>query len=247
MTCPIAQYPGPKHSRWLRPPRFAGLVTCLLLGSLLPWARSDDSPLALTDLADYRRALVARDEEPTPALIHFRELWDHPAKYAGTRIQVEGRIVRRFRQGAFGTFPPLVEAWAVTPSGDPFCWVYPALKEKAPTPSPAVQENVRFVGTYLKRIRYQGADVERLAPLIVGPHSPTSPHRAARPPVVRSGTTVNDWLLGLTVAVVAIAIIAWQHLKKPVPRMSSREWGADPVFDSPPSENPVQDGSNDER
>ena len=245
MTRPIAHRPGPPRPRWLRTSRQARLLTCLLLGFALPSTQGDDSPLAVADLADYRRALMARDSELAPAVIRYRELWDHPAKYAGARVQVEGRVVRRFRQGAFGTFPPLVEAWAVTPSGDPFCWVYPAPKDEAATPT--VQEDVRFVGTYLKRIRYQGADVERLAPLIVGPRPPSLPRRPARPPVVRSGNAVNEWILGIASAAVVIAVIAWQYLRKPVSRTSNLECGPIPQFDSPPSETPAQDGSNDEK
>ncbi|SIN81699.1 hypothetical protein SAMN05444166_1063 [Singulisphaera sp. GP187] len=239
MTRPIARRPDPQRRRWFGTPRQARLVTGLLLGSVIPWARADDAPLAVADLAAYRRALIARDAEPAPALIRFRELWDHPARYEGARVQVEGRIVRRFRQGAFGTFPPLVEAWAVTASGDPFCWVYPAPNPKAE--SPTVRENVRFVGTFLKRIRYQGADVERLAPLIVGPRPPASPPRTARPPVLRSGNAVNDWILGIAGAAVVIAVLAWQHLRKPVSRTTSFEPGPAPQFDSPLSEAPVPD------
>ena len=44
--------------------------------------------------------------------------------YAG-RVQVEGRVVRRFHQGPVGTFPALVEAWAVSGRGDPLCLVFP--------------------------------------------------------------------------------------------------------------------------
>ena len=62
-------------------------------------------------------------------MVGFRELWDHPETYRGRRVQVEGRVVRRFRQGAFGTFPPLDEVWAVSPAGDPFCLVFPATPE----------------------------------------------------------------------------------------------------------------------
>lgn len=243
MTRPIALRPASPRRDSSRMSQHVRLLACLLLGLANASTQGDDSPLALTDLADYRRALVARGSERAPALIRFRELWDHATKYEGTRVQVEGRIVRRFRQGAYGTFPPLVEAWAVTPSGDPFCWVYPAPRDD--TTAPSGQENVRFVGTYLKRIRYQGADVERLAPLIVGPRPPSFPRRVARPAVVRSRNAVNDWVLGLACAAVVVAVIAWQALRRPVSRPSSLEWGPAPQFEPPPSDTHTQDVSSD--
>src|SRR6185437_9218161 len=94
----------------------------------------------------------------------------HPDRYQGRRVQVEGRLVRRFRQDAIGKFPALVEAWAVSPAGDPFCLVFPATAGKS-EPGPAT---VRFEGTFLKLIRYQGGDVARLAPLLVGPQAPVA-------------------------------------------------------------------------
>lgn len=251
----LAQSPGLPCPHRDRSSRLTRRAACLVLATVitsgtLARAQEDSSPLSLSDLADYRRALVARDAKPVPPLIRFRELWDHPSKYAGTRVQVEGRVVRQFRQGAFGTFPPLVEAWAVTPTGDPFCWVYPAPSETAPIPAPSLQENVRFVGTYLKRIRYQGADVARLAPLIVGPLPPTSTspiatsRRSAQRPTLRSGHALADWLLALIVAAVAIAIIAWQHLRKPVPRATNPALEPAPQFESPGSSSPEQERPN---
>lgn len=224
----------------------------LLLMFATQAARGDDSPLALADLADYRRALVARgDKEPRPTVVSFRELWDHPAKYQGKRIRVEGRIVRRFRQGAVGTFPPLVEAWAVTPWGEPFCWVYPAPEGQAPTVRDLNREPVRFVGTYLRRIRYQGADVDRLAPLIVGPRPPAPPPATASRPKPRSGHSLADWILGTTAAVVVLGALVWQHLKKPVSRTSILESGSAPLFGptAPPDwlvPEEAQDDSSDE-
>jgi hypothetical protein len=229
MTRPILGHPG---WRRLLPSRHVSRMTWLLLMFAVPWARGDESPLALADLADYRRALTARDPEPRPSAVSYRELWEHPARYQGTRIQVEGRIVRRFRQGAVGTFPPLVEAWAVTPLGEPFCLVYPTPKEEAPT----VRDNVRFVGTYLKRIRYLGADVDRLAPLIVGPRPPSSPTRSASRPKGRPGHSVNDWILGTAAAMVVVAVLAWQHLRKPTSRTSILESERPPLFEPTPSE-----------
>ena len=113
-------------------------------------------------------------------MVGFRELWNHPTTYQGRRVQVQGRLVRRFRQGSFGTFPPLEEAWVFSPAGDPFCLVFPAprdlgeTKAETKTKMPGAAGSVRFAGTFLKLLEYQGADGPRRAPLIVGPAPPVA-------------------------------------------------------------------------
>lgn len=208
----------------------------LVIGALLPQpqARADDSALALTDLPEYRRALVARESDPRPEPVSYRTLWDRSAAYQGKRVQVEGRVVRRFHQGGVGTFPPLVEAWAVTTRGEPFCLVYPAPRKG--TPAPTGPAEVRFVGTYLKRIRYAGGDVDRLAPLIVGPQPPTvadrpSPFRALGPQPRPGSNRRNDWLLAAGAGVVVVMVLAWHALRKPSPRTADVEGGPAPRFD----------------
>ena len=100
-------------------------------------------------------------------MVGFRELWDHAATYQGRRVQVQGRLVRRFRQGSFGTFPPLEEAWVFSPAGDPFCLVFPAPRDpeereaETKPKTPTAAGSVRFAGTFLKLIEYQGADGPR--------------------------------------------------------------------------------------
>jgi hypothetical protein len=116
---------------------------------------AEDQVLTLADLAAYPAALSPpRGAPEPPAVVGFHALWDHPATYQGRRVQVEGRLVRRFRQGSFGTFPPLEEAWVFSPSGDPFCLVFPA----APETGTRVSEPLRFTGTFLKLIEYKAAD-----------------------------------------------------------------------------------------
>jgi hypothetical protein len=241
MIRPILGFPGWRGRISSR--HASGMTWLFLIFFAVPWTRGDETPLNLADLADYRRALTPRDSEPRPTVVSYRELWEHPERYQGTRIQVEGRIVRRFRQGTVGTFPPLVEAWAVTPLGEPFCWVYPAPKAEAP----AVRDSVRFVGTYLKRIRYQGADVDRLAPLIVGPRPPASLPRAASRPNASSGHySVTDWILGTAAAVIVMAVLAWQHLRKPISRLMILESEPPPLFEPTPSELRVREEHQDE-
>jgi len=231
------------------------LSSLSVLTVALAGAHADDSPLALTDLAEYRRALVARESEPVPPLVTYRTLWDHPAAHEGKRVQIEARIVRRFQQGSVGTFPPLVEAWAVTPLGEPICLVYPAPSSPAKADAAPGRENVRFVGTYLRRIRYAGGDVDRLAPLIVGPAPPRVPPRTARTPASvatdRAGDPLNDGLLAAVAALVVVLILGWQHLRRPVTRTSVLEPGPAPQFEESSSEDrffskPGQDASNDD-
>jgi hypothetical protein len=162
-----------------------------------------DDRLGLADLAAYRAALAgkptadeARPSDP-PTPVTFRDLWERPEAYRGRRVMIRGRLERTFRQGAIGSFPPLVEAWIFSASGDPCCAVFP--RPEAPAggepPSGPTHETrpdsragvsavpgpgrlVRFTGTFLKTVRYAAGDGERLAPLIVG-DQPPEPLRAA--------------------------------------------------------------------
>jgi hypothetical protein len=197
-------------------------------------AGEDAPPLSLADLGDYRAALAApKGTAPAPVPVTFRDLWDHPERYKGRRVQVEGKVVRRFRQGAVGSFPALEEAWAVTPAGDPFCLVFPDAKGSA-GPAP---DSVRFAGTFLRTIRFAAKDTARLAPLIVGPRPPETIPSAAQthPPGARfSGL---DWMLGVGAALVVAFVLAWQHARKPVRRPTLPEIGLPPQFVRDPFDN----------
>ena len=170
--------------------------------------------MELTDLAVYRRALEPFPPSARPQRLRYRDFWNHEPAREGGLVQVEGRIVRRFRQGAIGTFPPLVEAWAVTPLGEPYCWVYPENGEKRPF----TNQTVRFEGTYLRKVRYEGGDVARVAPLIVGPRAPVSfsaqeSPDSKRPPLSRG---LGDWVLGGLALFVVVGVLIWQYLNRPV-------------------------------
>lgn len=186
-----------------------------------------DSALTLADLAQYRTALIDRgDSKPVPA--SFSDLWNHPDSYRGRRVEVVGKVARTFRQGAIGTFPPLVESFAVTPSGNPFCLVYPAeAGASSPSPNPT-SASVRFVGTYLRTVTYQAGDGPRLVPLIVGPRPP-EPIRVEALAESKSSISQMDLVVGVTGALVVAIILARQHLKRPV----RRSFGD--LRDSPPA------------
>ena len=152
--------------------------------------------------------------------------------------------MRRFRQEAFGTFPPLTEAWAVSPAGDPFCLVFPN-PDPASRATPALGTPVRFDGTFLKQVRYQGGDGPRLAPLIVGGGPPIASAKAPAPPRPRRGYgSTLDWTAGLIVAGFVVLFVARMHLNKPFARTSG--WATDPPpeFLTSADDDPLPDATN---
>ena len=217
--------------------------------------RSQGDRLSLADLAGYRAALsgkpTADDARPAdpPRPVQFRDLWTHPGTFQGRRVVVQGRVERVFRQGPIGSFPPLVEAWIFSKAGDPFCVVFPGPgatfagdRERGPDvragadhrpddPAwsravPAPGRWVRFTGTFLKMIRYAGADGARLAPMIVGDRLPQSApveaegDRSATGEILRrnrgfagSAEPLGGWLLALALALLAAGTIARKHLR----------------------------------
>lgn len=222
-----------------RPGWDARRLVWLALGALAAAspAPADESALGLADLPAYREALGAKDAagKAVPR-VGFRDLWEHPDSYKGRRVQVEGRIVRRFRQEPFGKFPALVEAWAVSPAGDPICLVFPAAAAGKSDPGPPT---VRFEGTFLKMIRYQGGDVARLAPLIVGPHAPIpAPASPSQQPERSPGGSDLDWVIAAVVALVVAAVLAWHHAQRPFRGPSPAELGPPPCFEPTPRESP---------
>jgi hypothetical protein len=191
-----------------RPSRSAVFLSLACLATSVR-AVAEDSPINLADLEAYRAALSAKPGDPGPT-VGFRELWDRPEAHVGRTVSVEGRVARLFRQPKVGEFPPLVEAWVVSPSGDPFCLVFPQAGRHA---TPDLGASVRFSGTFLKRIKYQGGDSARLAPLIVGPEAPsTSP---ARTEVEGPGWSTPDWMMAVGAFLVVGLILARRHLFRP--------------------------------
>ena len=90
---------------------------------------------------------------------------------------------------------------------------------------PKSGQTVRFTGTFLKMVRYAAGDGARLAPLVVGDQPPV-PVREGRQGKWQPFIPTNDvgsrwtgspasWLLGLTLALLAAGLLAWQHLHVP--------------------------------
>jgi hypothetical protein len=188
----------------------------------------DDEPLDVADLPAYKEALEAKSTSPARR-VTFHDLWDHPEAYRGQRVEVEARVARRFRQPAHGTFPALVEAWAWTPAGDLFCWEYP---DTASAQLP-INQTLRFTGTFLRRVRYQASDRERLAPLIVGNAQPVPLKSAGRSIVSPELGSQADWLIGSVAAGAVILVLALQHLRRP-PRRMPHDLAPPPVFEPDP-------------
>jgi hypothetical protein len=217
------------------PRTMLGALACLMMVCSSSVLADDSSPISLADLPAYRDAL---DGKPAGVAVSatFRDLWERPDAFAGKRVRIEGRVVRRFQQGKVGSFPPLAESWAATTSGDPFCLVYPSVSD---TQRDGPGAMVRFEGVYLRRVTYKGGDGDRLAPLIVGAAPPTVTTPA---PLVKethidrpTGSVPYDWALGLGAAGLIALALARYHVRKPPRRVSTidREIGPPPEFIDP--------------
>ena len=196
-----------------RPILVGGLILKLFIAS----TSADDSAVSIADFAGYQAALAATANPSDAPLVTSRELWDHPEAHQGRPVQVEGRVARLFRQASVGKFPPLAEAWVTSPVGDPTCLVFPTGAGLS-TPKPGDQ--VRFVGTFLRRITYRGADTARVAPLVVGPERPIVLDPASGPGgdgwgSIFGGDHLGDWGIGLLASVGVLWVLLRRHLSRP--------------------------------
>jgi hypothetical protein len=191
-------------------------------------AQSDGSTLSAADLAEYLRALAPSDRAAEP--VAFLDLWEHPEVHRGRRVRVSGRFARQFQQPASGRFPALTELWLSTPAGNLFCVVFPSGEgEVRPTGA-----TLRFEGTFLRRIRYAGGDVARLAPLIVG----AGPPRVVEEREAEAPTTWPYWVgAGLIAAAVGFGL-ALLHMRG-MGAAGARRYRRPPALDesSTPGEN----------
>jgi hypothetical protein len=196
------------------------LCACLSLSAVA----ADDSRLSLADLPAFQAALRAQEADPV-ARATFNDLWTRPDEYRGRRVQVEGRVALRFRQDAVGEFPALEESWVVTSGDNLICLVFPQENGRK---LPSSRSRVQFTGTFVKQVRYPGGDVDRLAPLIVGP----------KPPLILARTSSEvpqftyhwlDWTIGLVIAAGVALTLAYQHLRRQ-PLREVDELGPPPTF-----------------
>jgi hypothetical protein len=187
-------------------------VTCLAIVLLLPSEpRAEDGSLALEDLSRYQLALRASPTSVRGA--SFRDLWEDGDRYRDRSVRVAGRVERRFRQPAVGQLPALTETWIVDELGNPFCLVGPTNTKD----EPPARSSVRFEGTFLKLVTYQGQDGPRRAPLIVGPSGPTLLPVTSPPIAIPEHGTI-DWTVGVVVGGFVVSILLLLHLRRPRPR-----------------------------
>jgi hypothetical protein len=215
-------------------------------GLAQPEATDDlEARLGLADLTAYRSALAGKTTadgaraSDAPRPVSFRNLWDHPEIWSGQRVQVEGRVVRAFRQGAVGSFPPLQEAWLSTTTGDLFCVAFPWDESPGRKDETfATGQLVSFTGTFLKTIGYSASDQARLAPLIVGDKPPTAAEKISSSEPEASATlralgaspmtgqnadrSVDAWSpaargLVFVLGLAGVLVLAWRHLNGRVP------------------------------
>ena len=194
-------------------------IVLILVGLTAGRVTASEPGLTLPDLAPYRARSARGKRRRSGRRDHVPPLWDDPERYEGRLVRVEGRVARRFRQGAVGTFPALVEAWAVSTVGDPFCLVFPATNDENDA---APGSQIRFEGTFLRQIRYQGADTARRVPLIVGARAPMVIVKAPKParghePASTSGERKQwlDWTIGAVAAGFVALVLARKHLQAP--------------------------------
>jgi hypothetical protein len=204
------------------------LALALIAAWTLPARADDEGPLTIADLAAYRAALEPTKSAEAAPPVTFRDLWDRPGEFRGRRIAVGGRVERVFHDGPVGQFPALAEVWIYSPASDPFCLVFPETKDD---PAPKPGDLIRFEGTFLRRVKYRGGDVDRLAPLVVGPASPRVEEAAAPKSVaVPSGSPFDGMFVLVIGGIVALGLLR-AHLRRPSPR---------PIVIDPPPE--FQDG-----
>lgn len=198
-----------------------GALSLLLVLSRLGAGGDDNAKgsLNLSDWPAYHRALSRAIKGPVRP-VSFRALWDHPERYRGEPVKVEGAVEREFRQEPIGDFPALVETWIFDRSGNPICIVRPAPK-RVFFREPGTR--VEFEGVFLKLLEYRTSQGVRLAPLIVGPGEPREID-----PVGFGLPAINERMLAFAFAGVltlsVAAVLLRQYLNRPAgPRRSPIE------------------------
>jgi hypothetical protein len=201
-----------------------------------------ETRIGLADLTAYRSALrgnATADDfraSDSPRPVSFPELWACAKEWQGRRVLITGKVARIFRQGSVGGFPPLVEAWLSTPAGDLLCIVFPEGESQEKKSSLTLGKQITFTGTFLRSIRYLAADQARLAPLIVGDRQPDRPAASADKELATDrylrgiggiqsldhereqefeSWSWGSWWIGLPLGLVAMGVLAWQHLRGP--------------------------------
>lgn len=172
--------------------------------------------IGLTELESYHEALQAAPKGPAPP-VRFEQLWLDGPLWEGRDVTIEGRVVRQFRQPAVGSFPPLVEVWIASTTGNLTCGVFP---DRGPIPTRAGA--IRLTGRYLWRIRYESADGPREAPLLVGAEPATAVADPPRATLPRAGAHRIDWEVAVGLLLFVTLVLGVQHFRRPGRRSTGR-------------------------
>ena len=211
---------------WL-PPRSVAILLTIGLG------RTEIDAISPLDLADVTAYLRAFETDPdAPAVPVDRVgLLERPGVWKGRRVEVAGRIARRFTQGAWGDLPALAEVWIVDARQGPLCLIHPL---DAPPggngsspPAPRRGDWVTFRGISIRPLRY-GATADgrqRVAPLLAGPASPVPSARPGGetvPPGLdfAAQRRIMDW--GLTILLGSLALMMLLRVRLSTPTATLR-------------------------
>lgn len=178
-----------------------------IVGSTTRSTRAErPEPFGVADIPSYLSALQRTTRVP-PRRVGFRDLWERPETLRGKAVSIDGRLVARFRATASGRLPSRTELWIDAGSGNLVCLVHPA-HGSSPTSEAKIGDPIRFEGTFLRMIPYQGGDVPRIAPLVVGPRAAeTTPSDRKSRPTLDPKSESWDWMIGLGVGGFVIIVI----------------------------------------
>lgn len=181
-----------------------------ILALVLLTQTSEIEGVSLADLPAYAAALKTTNGD-RPAQVTFRELWSEPKSYRGRTVEVSGRVARIFRAPAQGELPPRIELW-IAQGTNLLCVVLPDRSRDGEL----VREGgfVSISGTSLGVTRYSGGDVERLAPLIVGP-GPARLVNDATSSREPTNWTTSVWSLAVIGSLIVAGFLARAHSRRP--------------------------------
>ena len=167
-------------------------------------------PATPEDLTLYRKALDPSQAVIKSRPVRFADLWANPGDFRGKRVEVSGRVARRFEAPSSQSLPARQELW-LDQGGNLLCVVVPL--GEAPV---EFGREVRVAGVSFGLIEYRGRDARRMAPLVVG-------NRAIPGPVavvsVVEGDASGLWTAtAAAIVLVALAIARFWAKRPPRPR-----------------------------
>lgn len=132
----------------------------------------EDTPALTELLAEARGNTPAAWAEQARRDVLYTHLWEHPARFRGVALHLEGTALRSLTYDVGPDVSPkrrLYEVWFTTPESHrfPYAVVFEDPPKDFPI-GPDISESIRVDGYFLKLLGYQGGDAARAAPLLVG-------------------------------------------------------------------------------